>query len=64
MGTPDSGAGAVVLRIVGIKNQTARDAFTAHGEALFAPEIDKPKEQKIGSKVVEVTRTLYVPRRP
>ena len=64
VGTPDSGAGAVALRLVGLKNQTAQEAYAAHGDALFEPEIDKPKEQKIASKVVEVTRTLYLPRRP
>jgi 2-methylfumaryl-CoA hydratase len=64
VGTPDSGAGAVVLRIVGVKNQTAQGAYTEHGEALFDAELDKPADKKIKNKVVEITRTLYVPGRP
>ncbi|MEO6951339.1 MAG: MaoC family dehydratase [Polyangia bacterium] len=52
----------VTLRIVGIKNQTGREAWAAHGDALFAAELDKPADQKLKQKVVEVTRTILVPR--
>ena len=58
-----TGAGKVQLRIVGIKNQTSAEAFAQHGDALFAPELEKAADQKIANKVVEITRTLYVPRR-
>jgi 2-methylfumaryl-CoA hydratase len=54
------GAGAVVLRVVGVKNQTAQQAYTEHGEALFEAELDKPADRRIKNKVVEITRTLYV----
>ncbi len=59
----NTGAGRVQLRVVAIKNQTAAEAFTQHGDALFAPELEKTADQKIPNKVVEITRTLYVPRR-
>lgn len=59
----DNGAGEVKLRVVGIKNQTAAEAVAQHGDALFASELDKAAEHKIANKVVELDRTLYVPRR-
>ena len=63
VGSGDAGAGAVQLRIVGVKNQTAAEAFAQHGDALFAAELDKAADHKIANKVVEITRTLYVPVR-
>ncbi len=56
-------ADAVTLRVVGVKNQTSQAAIAEHGDALFIPELAKPAEMKIKNKVVEITRTLYVPRR-
>jgi 2-methylfumaryl-CoA hydratase len=53
----------VVFRLVGVKNRTSASAYAEHGDALFAEELSK-KEQKIREKVVEITRTLYVRRRP
>ncbi len=58
-----TGAGTVVLRVVGVKNQTAKAACEEHGDALFAAEMTKPAEGKIKNKVIEITRTLYVPKR-
>lgn len=56
-----TGAGEVTLRVVGVKNKTAAQAFAEHGEALFADELSK-KELKIKEKVLEITRTLYIRR--
>ncbi len=53
----------VVFRLVGVKNRTSASAYAEYGDALFADELSK-KEQKIKEKVVEITRTLYVRRRP
>ena len=64
VGSADAGAGVVSLRIVGVKNQTAIEAYAAHGDALFAPEQDKPAEQRLKNKVVEITRTLYIAKAP
>jgi 2-methylfumaryl-CoA hydratase len=58
----DSGAGPVALRVVGVKNQTAAAAYAEHGDALFDAELSKPAGRKIKNKVVEITRTIYVPR--
>ena len=60
----DRSLGTVTLRIVGVKNQSAHGAWSEHGEALFAVELDKAKEKKIANKVVEITRTLLVAKRP
>jgi 2-methylfumaryl-CoA hydratase len=56
------GFGEVKFRLVGVKNKTSAQAFTEHGDALFADELSK-KEGKIKDKVVEVTRTLIVKKR-
>jgi 2-methylfumaryl-CoA hydratase len=56
----DRAGHAITLRVVGIKNQSARDAYAEQGEALFAPELDKPADRRISNKVVEITRTLLV----
>jgi 2-methylfumaryl-CoA hydratase len=56
-----TGAGEVTLRIVGVKNKSAAQAFDEYGEALFENELAK-KERKIKDKVVEITRTLYIRR--
>lgn len=58
----DGATADVTLRIVGVKNQTGAEAWAAHGDALFATELDKPVEQRLKQKVVEVTRTIRVPR--
>jgi acyl dehydratase len=62
VGTAAAGAAPVVLRAVGVKNQTAAAAYAEHGDALFDAELDKPAEKRIKNKVVEITRTIYVPR--
>jgi 2-methylfumaryl-CoA hydratase len=57
----------VTFRLVGVKNRTSASAYAEYGEALFADELSKkdgPGQQKIKEKVVEITRTLYVRRRP
>jgi 2-methylfumaryl-CoA hydratase len=60
----DSGAGGeVTFRLVGVKNKTSAQAFAEYGDALFSDELSK-KENKIKEKVVEITRTIYVRRRP
>jgi 2-methylfumaryl-CoA hydratase len=56
-------AGAVTFRVVGTKN-TPPSALLEAGADLFAPEIDKSKESKIKEKVVEITRTLLLRKRP
>jgi 2-methylfumaryl-CoA hydratase len=58
-----NGGGEVTLRLVGIKNKTSAQAFAEHGDALFADELSK-KENKIKEKVVEITRTIYVRKKP
>lgn len=57
----DSNSGIVTLRVVGTKNQSG-DAW-ADTEALLTPELGK-KDGKISAKVVEITRTLLVRKRP
>ncbi|MCU1280891.1 MAG: hypothetical protein JWM53_4437 [bacterium] len=57
----------VTFRLVGVKNRTSASAYGEYGDALFADELSKkdgPGQQKIKEKVVEVSRTLYVRRRP
>jgi 2-methylfumaryl-CoA hydratase len=54
-------AGAVTLRIVGLKNTPARPLLE-RGLDLFAPELGKTSG-KVAEKVVEITRTLLVRRR-
>jgi len=54
-------AGAVTLRIVGVKNAQPRGLLEA-GADLFSAELGKT-EGKVKEKVVEITRTLLVRRR-
>jgi 2-methylfumaryl-CoA hydratase len=54
-------AGAVTLRIVGVKNTHPRALLEA-GADLFTPELGKT-EGKVKEKVVEFTRTLLLWRR-
>jgi 2-methylfumaryl-CoA hydratase len=60
---PLGAGGEVTFRLVGVKNKTSAQAFAEHGDALFSEELPK-KENKIKEKVVEITRTIYVRRRP
>ncbi len=55
-------AGSLTLRIVGLKNTPARPLLD-RGLDLFTPELGKT-EGKVAEKVVEITRTLLVRRRP
>ena len=55
-------AGAVTLRVVGLKNTPARPLLDK-GMDLFTPELGKT-EGKVHEKVVEISRTLLVRRRP
>jgi 2-methylfumaryl-CoA hydratase len=55
--------GQVAMRLVGVKNMTAAAAYEKYGDALFTEELSK-KDGKIKEKVVEITRTLYVRKRP
>ena len=55
-------AGSVTLRVVGLKNTPAK-ALLDKGADLFSPELGKT-EGKVAEKVLEVTRTLLVRRRP
>jgi 2-methylfumaryl-CoA hydratase len=59
----DGATADVTLRVVGIKNQSAFAAWTEHGDTLFLPELAKQPGDKLSHKVVEVTRTIRVPRR-
>jgi 2-methylfumaryl-CoA hydratase len=54
-------AGSVTLRVIGLKNTTARPLLD-QGMDLFAPELGKTTG-KVPEKVVEITRTLLVRRR-
>lgn len=54
-------AGAVTLRIVGLKNTPARPLLD-RGLDLFTPELGKTSG-KVPEKVLEITRTLLVRRR-
>jgi 2-methylfumaryl-CoA hydratase len=54
--------GSVTLRIVGLKNTPALPLLEK-GTDLFTPELGKT-EGKVREKVVEITRTLLVRRRP
>lgn len=54
-------AGAVTLRVVGLKNTPARPLLD-RGLDLFTPELGKTSG-KVTEKVVEITRTLLVRRR-
>jgi 2-methylfumaryl-CoA hydratase len=55
------GAGAVTLRIVGLKNTPARPLLE-RGADLFTPELGKT-EGRVPEKAVEITRTLLVRQR-
>lgn len=55
-------AGSVTLRVVGLKNAPPRGVIE-RGADLFTPELGKT-EGKVKEKVVEITRTLLVRRRP
>lgn len=55
-------AGSVTLRIVGVKNVPARALLDA-GADLFTPELGKA-DAKVPEKVVEMTRTVLLWRRP
>jgi 2-methylfumaryl-CoA hydratase len=55
-------AGSVTLRMVGVKNVPAR-ALLEGGADLFTPELGKA-DAKVPEKVVEMTRTLLLWRRP
>ncbi|HEY4116413.1 MAG TPA: MaoC family dehydratase [Byssovorax sp.] len=57
-------AGALTLRIVGLKNAPAAALLDRRGAAdVFTTELGKT-EGKVPEKVVEITRTLLVRRRP
>ena len=55
--------GLVRFRLVGTKNLRP-EALLAEGRDLFAEELEKGADQKVAAKVVEITRTLLVARRP
>jgi 2-methylfumaryl-CoA hydratase len=56
--------GQVSFRLVGVKNLTSAAAYEKHGDALFAEELSKEKDAKIKEKVFEITRTLYIRKKP
>jgi 2-methylfumaryl-CoA hydratase len=53
----------VTFRLVGVKNRTSASAHEEYGAALFTDELTK-KEHRIKEKVVEITRTVLIQRRP
>jgi 2-methylfumaryl-CoA hydratase len=55
-------AGSVTLRVVGVKNVPTM-TLLSRGADLFTPELGK-QQDKVPEKVVEITRTLLVRRRP
>jgi 2-methylfumaryl-CoA hydratase len=55
-------AGSVTLRVVGVKG-TQPKSLIEKGADLFTPELGKA-DGKVKEKVVEITRTLLVKRRP
>ncbi len=58
----DEHRGSVTLRIVALKNMPARPLLE-RGADLFTPELGKT-EGKVKEKVLEISRTLLVRRRP
>lgn len=54
--------GTVTFRVVGVKNARTRDLL-AQGADLFTEELGK-KEGKVKEKVVEITRTVAMRKRP
>ena len=56
-------AGAVTFRVVGVKNVHPR-ALLEQDVDLFTPEIKKDKERRVKHKVVEITRTVLLRKRP
>ena len=58
-----AGAGSLRLRVVGVKNSTPRQLLDA-GAELFTPELGKPEAKKVPAKVIEITRTVLVCKRP
>ena len=58
----DERTGSVTLRVVGTKNVPARPLLERTA-SLFEPELTKA-EGRVPEKVVEITRTLLVQRRP
>lgn len=55
-------AGLVTLRVIGVKNTPPR-TLIERGDDLFTPELGKTSERVV-EKVVEITRTLLVRKRP
>jgi 2-methylfumaryl-CoA hydratase len=55
-------AGVVTFRVIGVKNARPGDLLARHTDP-FAPELGK-KDGKIPEKVVEITRSVLVRRRP
>ncbi|PIE05305.1 MAG: protein dehydratase, partial [Sorangium cellulosum] len=56
-------AGAVTFRVVGVKNEHPR-ILLEQGVDLFTPEMKKAREDKVKQKVVEITRTVLIRKRP
>ncbi|MCS6798287.1 MAG: MaoC family dehydratase [Myxococcota bacterium] len=56
-------AGDVTVRLVGLKN-VRPERLLDRGVDPFVPERDRPRAERIAEKVVEITRTLRVLRRP
>jgi hypothetical protein len=49
--------------VVGVKNEHPR-WLLEQGADLVTPEMSKAKEHKVGQKVVEITRTVLLRKRP
>lgn len=56
-------AGAVTFRVVGVKNEHPR-VLLNRGADLFTPEMAKGKDDKVSNKVVEISRTVLIRKRP
>ncbi len=56
-------AGAVTFRVIGVKNEHPR-TLLEQGADLFSPERKKDKDNRIKLKVVEISRTVLMRKRP
>lgn len=59
----DACCGELTTRLVGLKNARPDHLIDA-GLDLFEPERDRAPEARVPSKVLEITRTVLLPRRP
>ena len=59
----DADFGEVTFRLVGVKNALP-ETLAAAGKDLFTAELGKAEGDRLAEKVVEITRTVLIARRP